>query len=185
MRCVPLALAAALALTLPAAAQAASLTTYDAVRAGLMAVWADLPLTARYVTLTDGPASGYGVYRPRDGKSVAPGETVYVYFELLGYGFARNADGTQTSRIDVDLELLDDKGNVLASRQNVTQLNPVTRAVPLETYLSLSGTLGNFAPGDYTMRYRLHDRVAAKEGTAEVAITLVTAEPAPASSSAE
>ena len=47
----------AVALSLPSAAFAeTSLTAYEAARQALLAIWTELPLTARNATLTDGPA---------------------------------------------------------------------------------------------------------------------------------
>lgn len=164
-------LAAGLVLT-PVSVPAASPTSYDAVRDGLLAVWAEMPLSARHVTLTDGPATGFGAYSPRADAAYAPGDKIYVYFELAGYGFADDADGFTRTDVDVDLELRDGKGNVVASRQGIATLALHAREKPLESYLSLSGSLGAFPPGDYTLRYLLHDRIGGKEGEAAVTMTL-------------
>jgi len=164
-------LAAGLVLT-PVAVPAAGSASYDAVRDGLLAVWAEMPLSARHVTLTEGPATGFGAYSPRAQARYAPGDKIYVYFELAGYGFADDADGFTRTDVDVDLELRDGKGNVVASRQGIATLALHAREKPLESYLSLSGSLGAFPPGAYTLRYLLHDRIGGKEGEAAVTVTL-------------
>ena len=52
-----LGLGAALLVPVPALAET-SLTAFDAARQALLSIWAELPLTARNVTLTDGTPSG-------------------------------------------------------------------------------------------------------------------------------
>ena len=172
MRPAPLALLLAAGFGLLANWAVAADDPFTAVRSGLEAVWAAMPLTAANVTLTDGPATGFGAYTTRAGQSYGPGDKIYVYFELRGYGFATDSAGLATTQVDVDLELRDGKGNVVASRQGIATLALRSREKPLESYLSLSGSLGAFPPGDYTLRYLLHDRISGKEGEAAVTVTL-------------
>src|SRR4051812_20146230 len=109
------AVAIALALAVPAPAFAqSSLTAYDAARQALLAVWAELPLSVRSITLTEGTATGYGNYKPREGKSYQIGEPIHVYLEVLGYGWKDNGDGTTSELLDADLNLIDAGGATIA-----------------------------------------------------------------------
>lgn len=169
---------------LPAFAQT-SLSAYEAARQALLAVWAELPLTVRNVTLTTEAARGYGNYTPRDSQSYALGEQIHVYVEVLGYGWKDNGDGTTSELLDADLSLVDTSGQTLASQAKFLSADIRSREKLLETYLTLDATLTSFSPGDYLLRYVLHDLAGGKEATFEVPITLTgpaaSSEEAPAS----
>ncbi|MEQ1770362.1 MAG: hypothetical protein ABL879_11035 [Devosia sp.] len=169
-----IAIVAALLAPLPAAAEA-SITSYDAVRGALLSIWEELPLTARNATLTEGAATGYGAYAPAADASFAAGETINVYVEVLGYGFARNADGTQSIKLDADLFLLGKDGVTLARQDKFLSTDLRARGPRLETYLAFTANLSGFAPGDYRLSYRLTDAVSGKVTTFELPITLTAA----------
>ena len=164
----------AFVLSLPAPAFAdASLTAYEAARTALLAIWAELPLTVRNATLTNGPATGYGNYVQHEGSSYKPGEQIHVYVEVLGYGWKDNGDGTQSELLDADLSLISASGATLATQEKFLSANIKSREKLLETYLTLDATLTSFEPGAYKLQYLLHDRAAGKDTTFEVPITLV------------
>lgn len=178
--------ALALGLMLPAPVFAdTSLTAYDAARQALLAIWKELPLTVRNVTLTAEPAAGYGNYTPHEGSEYKLGEQIHVYVEVLGYGWQDNGDGTQSELLDADLSLVSASGATLATQEKFLSANIKSREKLLETYLTLDATLTSFEPGAYKLQYLLHDRAAGKDTTFEVPITLVAADAsgAPASSS--
>ena len=183
-RVVAAALALSLALPLPVFADT-SLTAYEAARQALLAIWKELPLTVRNVTLTDTPASGYGNYTPHAGSEYTLGEQIHVYVEVLGYGWKDNGDDTQSELLDADLSLISASGATLATQEKFLSANIKSREKLLETYLTLDATLTSFDPGAYKLQYLLHDRAGGKDTTFEVPITLVAADAsgAPASSS--
>ena len=176
---------AALLLPLPAGAET-SLTAYEAARQALLSIWAELPLTVRNTTLTEGPATGYGNYTPRSGSEFKAGEKIEVYVEVLGYGWKDNGDGTQSELLDADLNLLNATGQTVASQEKFLTADIKSRQKLLETYLTLDATLTSFEPGAYKLQYVLHDRAGGKDATFEVPITLTgdAASSAPASSDA-
>ena len=173
------ALAVTLALPGPAFAET-SLTAYEAARQALLAIWAELPLTVRNVTLTAAPGEGYGNYTPRAGSEYQVGEQIHVYVEVLGYGWKDNGDGTQSELLDADLNLLNSQGTTVATQPKFLSADIKSRARLLETFLTLDATLTSFDPGAYKLQYVLHDRAGGKDATFEVPITLV---PGDASSS--
>ncbi|MEO6011985.1 MAG: hypothetical protein ABIQ30_00155 [Devosia sp.] len=170
-----LTVALALGAPLPALAES-SMTSFEAARTALLAVWAELPLTVRNVTLTDGAAPSYGNYTPRAGQSFVLGDKINVYVEVLGYGWVDNGDGTTSELLDADLNLLDTKGTTIASQAKFLSANIKSRGKLLETYLTLDATLTDFDPGEYRLQYVLHDLAGGKDATFEVPITL-TAKP--------
>lgn len=167
-----IALAASLWAPLPALAET-SMTAFDAARTAMLAVWAELPLTVRNVTLTTENATGYGDYTPYEGTSVKIGQTIHVYLEVLGYGWKDNGDGTLSELLDADLNLIDASGATVASQAKFLTADIRSRHQLLETYLTLEATLTDFDPGEYTLRYVLHDVAGGKETSFDVPITLV------------
>jgi hypothetical protein len=163
-----------LSLAGPAVAQT-SLSSYEAARQALLAVWAELPLTARNPALTEGVALGYGNYTPRATNSYGPGDPIHVYVEVLGYGWKDNGDGTQSELLDADLNLVDANGRMVASQEGFLSANIRSRDKLLETYLTLDATLTSFPAGNYTLQYVLHDRAAGKDATFEIPIVLTEA----------
>ena len=166
-----LALAALLAAPAPVFAQS-SMAAYDAARTALLAIWAELPLSVRGVTLTTATAVGYGNYTPHEGQSFKIAEPIHVYVEVFGYGWKDNGDGTTSELLDADLNLLDSAGTTIASQAKFLSANIVSRERLLETYLTLEATLTDFEPGEYKLQYVLHDLAAGKDTTFEVPITL-------------
>lgn len=172
MRSILAALALALGLSGPAFAES-SITAYDAARQALVAIWADLPLTVRNVTITEGAATRYGDYTPAPDNTVTAGQPVHIYAEVLGYGWRDNGDGTLSERLEADLSLLDSARTTIASKQNFLSIDIRSRQKLLETFLTLDATLSAFAPGDYTLQYALRDTAGGKQTTFEVPIRLV------------
>ncbi|MEQ1902073.1 MAG: hypothetical protein ABL866_15235 [Devosia sp.] len=171
------ALVAAALLLAPIPAQAqASIASYDAVRAGLEAVWADLPLTVRNATLTDGAASGYGAYTPATATGYKPGEAIHVYVELLGYGWRENADGTWSVLLDVDLNLKNAAGEIVASQLKFLSADLRSRTRNLETFVAFTATLTDFPAGDYQLDYVVHDRAGGEDTEFALPVTLAGAE---------
>jgi hypothetical protein len=166
--------AALLFAPLPALSQS-SLQTYDAVRAGLEAVWADLPLTVRNATLTEGAATGYGAYTPASVNRYKPGEAIHVYVELLGYAWRANADGTYSVLVDVDLSLKNTAGEVVASQLKFLSADLRSRTRNLETFVAFTATLTDFPAGDYTLDYAVHDRAGGEDAAFSLPITLTAA----------
>ena len=179
--------AAGLALLLcgPAPAFAdASFTAYEAARTALLAIWGELPLTARNATLTDGPATGYGNYTPHEGASFTSGEKIQLYVEVLGYGWKDNGDGTVSELLYADLNLVNAQGTTVASKAKFLSADIRSRTKLLETYLTLDAKLTGFDPGQYTLQYVLHDLTTSKDATFQVPVTLLAGDAAPAASSA-
>lgn len=175
-------LALALVLPVPAFAEA-SLTAYEAARTALLAIWAELPLTVRNATLTDGPATGYGNYTQHQGSEFKAGEKIHLYVEVLGYGWKDNGDGTTSELLDADLNLLNAQGATVASQAKFLSANIKSREKLLETFLTLDATLTSFAPGDYKLQYALRDLAGNKQTTFEVPITLTPADAPPSDAS--
>jgi hypothetical protein len=170
-RFVSAAMAAALLLPLPAAAQT-SLSAYQAVREALVAVWDELPLSIANAGFVSAPPLGFGQYTPREGSKFALDEPVSVYAELYGYGVETRADGSYARRLSADLALLDAGGALRANQLDFWNSEEVFAHRPLEMHLSFSATLSAFEPGAYTLRFTLHDLAGGKETSFDLPIQL-------------
>jgi hypothetical protein len=167
------ALATALLLAPVAARADSDLAAYDAARQALLVIWAGMPLTIRNATLTEREPAGYGDYAARDGNSYAPGDTIHVYAEVLGYGWRDNGDGTVSKLLDADLSLLNANGDVVASKQKFLSTDARSRQKLMESDLAFNITLSAFAPGDYKLRFAVHDRAGNKDASFDLPVTLV------------
>ena len=167
--------AATLLAPMPAIAQT-SLTAYDAVRDALIAVWDELPLSVRNATLVEGTPRGFGQYERRSGNSFKPDEAVTVYAELYGYGVTTRASGGYIRSLSADLALVDATGAVRANQIGFWSSEDVFEARPLEMHLSFSATLSAFPPGDYTLRFTVHDTQFGEQTSFDVPIVLAGAD---------
>jgi hypothetical protein len=169
---VSAALAALLvAAPLPAFAQT-SLSAYDAVHSALVAVWDELPLSVRNVTLVREAPRGFGQYERRVGNSFAADEPVTVYAELYGYGVTLPANGGYMRELSADLALLDSTGAVRANQIGFWSETEKFESRPLEMSLGFSATLSAFSPGDYTLRFTVHDGSSDETVSFDVPITI-------------
>jgi hypothetical protein len=167
--------AATLLAPLPASAET-SLTAYDAVRRALVAVWDELPLTVRNATLVKGTPKGFGQYDRRAGNSFKPDEAVTVYAELYGYGVTSKASGGYVRELSADLALVDGTGAVRANQIGFWSSEEEFEQRPLEMHLSFSATLSAFPPGDYTLRFTVHDTQFGEQTSFDVPIVLAGAD---------
>jgi hypothetical protein len=162
---------ASLLAPLPATAET-SLSAYDAVRAALIAVWEELPLSVRNATLVTGTPKGFGQYERRSGNSFKPDEAVTVYAELYGYGVTTRASGGFVRELSADLALVDTTGAVRANQIGFWQSAEEFDVRPLEMHLSFSATLSAFPAGDYLLRFTVHDKVSGKQTSFDIPIVL-------------
>lgn len=156
---------------LPALADA-SLSTYEAVRTALIAVWDEMPLTIRNATPVSAPPRGFAQYERRAGRSFKPDEPVTVYAELYGYGVTLKANGGYIRQLSADLALVDATGAVRANQIGFWSSSDEFETRPLEMHLSFSATLSAFPAGDYTLRFTVHDTAFSESVSFDVPITL-------------
>jgi len=156
---------------LPVAAET-SLSAYDAVREALVAVWDELPLSVRNATLVEGTPKGFGQYKRRASNSFKPDEPVTVYAELYGYGVTLPATPGYIRELSADLALVDAAGAVRANQIGFWSSSERFETRPLEMHLSFSATLSAFPPGDYVLRFTVHDKATDKQTSFDLPITL-------------
>lgn len=156
---------------LPAAAES-SLAAYDAVRQALVTVFEELPLSIRNATLVTGTPKGLGQYERRGDRVFTPDEPVVVYAELYGYGVTSKASGGYVRDLSADLALVDGTGAVRANQIGFWGSSEAFDIRPLEMHLSFSATLSAFPPGDYLLRFTVHDKASGKQTSFDIPMTL-------------
>ena len=157
---------------LPVAA-VTSLSAYDAVREALVTVFEELPLSVRGATLVTGTPKGLGQFQRRSGNAFKPDEPVTVYAELYGYGVGAKASGGYVRNLRADLALVDATGAVRANQIGFWQSSEEFSYRPLEMQLSFSATLSAFPPGEYVLRFTVHDDTTDKQVSFDIPIVLV------------
>ena len=163
--------AGALLAPLPTAAET-SLSAYDAVRQALIAVFEELPLSVRNATLVTGTPKGFGQYERRTDRAFTPDQPVTVYAELYGYGVTSKASGGFVRDLSADLALVDSTGAVRANQIGFWSSSEQFAIRPLEMHLSFSATLSAFPPGDYLLRFTVHEKAFGKQVSFDIPITL-------------
>ncbi len=155
-----------LAFLLVGVQQAAAQTLADvqAAERKLDDVWLKTPLTFRKTLLAD-KVSGFGVYTERAGNVYAPGDSVLVYSEPVGYGWQDNGDGTYAFGFNVDLLIKSPDGSILGGKENFQKITLTSRARNHEFLLTLRLTPDGFPVGDYILQYTIHDIVTGKTAT--------------------
>lgn len=132
-----------------------------------------LPLTVgKAVFVTERP-KGYGAYKPRKEPVFEPGEPLITYVELIGLNWQRQDDGLQHSNFTVDFELIDSKGEILASQKNFGTFSFAGYARNQEMYTHLTLDIDGAAPGAYRLRYTVNDTLGQKTTSVEQPFTVV------------
>ncbi|ATN34128.1 hypothetical protein ACO34A_09955 [Rhizobium sp. ACO-34A] len=132
-----------------------------------------LPLTVgKAVFVTERP-KGYGAYKPRKEPVFEPGEPLITYVELIGLNWKREEDGLQHSNFTVDFELIDSKGETLASQKNFGTFSFAGYARNQEMYTHLTLDIDGAAAGAYRLRYTINDTLAQKSTSVEQPFTVV------------
>ena len=138
-----------------AAGDAAALVA--TLREALHGAWLEAPLHVRTAVLARDSGRGYGLHRPREDNRYAPGESILIYVEPVGYGYRRDGE-TWRFGFDTDLLVLDEAGKVLGGQEDMMRVELESRNPVTEFNLDLTYTLTGLAPGVYVLRTTLRDR---------------------------
>lgn len=147
------ALAAALLLAAPVAAQDDPLA---AAEAAVAAAWAGTPLTIRNVKFAT-EITSYGIYAEKQGAVFAPGEPIIVYGEPVGYGYRDNGDGTWSFGFSFDYVVKSIDGDILGGKEGFQTYESTSHQQNREFLLNLTLALSGAQPGSYVLEYVAHD----------------------------
>jgi hypothetical protein len=103
------------------------------------------------------PAAGFGIFDARGSASFQPGEPILIYAEPRGYGYGVKGEGVEEIAFDIDLQVLDSAGKLLADKPGLLRLGFLTRAHNREFMANLRYDLAGLGPGDYRLRTTFRD----------------------------
>jgi hypothetical protein len=124
------------------------------------AFWAASPLQLRVVTFADSVA-GYGDYAARADAVFRNGDTLRLYFEPIGYGFAPDGEGVKAG-LTVDVEIRTPGGLILGSATDFARLEWKGRRPMHEVHATVETRLPFLKSGDYLLLLTLRDQGSAK-----------------------
>ena len=119
-------------------------------------LWEKRPLGISSALFVQKPATGYGLYLPRENSEFRKDEPIFVYLQPVGYGYARSEDLFRIA-LTADFELRTPSGQVLAEQQAFSRLSLESRAPNREFQASFSFTFEGLEPGRYTLLLRIRD----------------------------
>ncbi|WP_157739103.1 hypothetical protein [Labrenzia sp. VG12] len=121
-------------------------------------VWAASDLAFTEVTFTDGAATGYGQYTPRENTVFNDQEALTVYAEPVGYAFRQ--DGSSYSyELTASFKLLNLSGQVLAEQENFATFAGSGRTKKRELSAALTFQFSGLPVGDYKLETRFEDEI--------------------------
>lgn len=134
------------------------------------AFWIASPLQLRVVAFADA-VKGFADYQPRKEATFKKGETMLLYLEPFGFGFAPGGDGFR-SAIAADVELRTPGGLILGKAEDFARLEWTGRSKMHEVHATIAMPVPDIKPGDYRLLIKLKDQVAPKSATLELPFTI-------------
>lgn len=135
------------------------------------AFWAALPLQLRVIAFADSVA-GYGNYVARPDTQFRKGDTVRIYFEPVGYGFAPDGGGVRAA-ISIDVEIRTPGGLILGSADDFARLEWKARTPMHEVHATVATPLPDLKPGEYLLLLTLRDQGSDKSEEVTLPFTVV------------
>ena len=127
--------------------------------------------------LIDGPASGFGVFEPRDSNVYVTGEPVYAYVELYGYSMSPQPSGAVQLLFDVSFTLESMDGEQITNDMvPMGDIRLETFSDPIDGYFHLTYWVTG-ATGAYNLRTHVTDRASGQ--MAVFTLPVVFADPSP------
>ena len=128
-----------------------------ALEEAMNAVTEARPFGVRRAILVDGEVEGFGAAAERVDNAYGPEETVTLYVEPVGYDFA-GEEGAYTVELSGDYALLSPSEQILLVGQaDFARFDFEAETRTQDLFLTISYTLRDLRPGDYTIVTRLND----------------------------
>ncbi|ADZ71874.1 hypothetical protein [Polymorphum gilvum] len=137
----------------------------------LDAAWDAAPLAFTAATFVREPASGYGQYEPLASSVFRSDETLVVYAEPVGYGFAAGQDGFGIE-LKAGFELRTPGGQVLLRDDGFATLGRSTRTRSREFHATLSFRFDGLPAGSYVLATTLTDIVGSSSASFELPFSI-------------
>lgn len=114
--------------------------------------------------LVDGPASGFGMFEPRQGNRYAPGDPVYAYVEIYGFSLTEQASGANQLLFDVDFTLDSLDGRQMTdSMIDMGEVRIESYSAPIDGFFHLTYRVTG-AEGAFNLRTHVTDRASGQSG---------------------
>lgn len=128
-----------------------------------------LPLRLSEPILCD-KITAFRVYEPKPRKPHRPGERSFVYVEIAGVEFKKQADGTVGCNLNFGLELRDDLQTVVWSEPDYGAYSPTFQGPVDAVHASITFWLpNNLRDGRYHLVITARERATKREGASSVA----------------
>ena len=153
------------------------MTTLEAARDAYLAAWNQTEFNATFSTFIQPfSAGGYGVYQEHN-SVFAPGESMVLYVEPVGYDFKRVPDNRGNTlylmNMTADYTISDANGTTLAMIKGVPVGSIISHRPNTELFLELSLTQQSpFPEGDYLITYVVTDKVSGEKFALEKHVTV-------------
>jgi hypothetical protein len=140
-----------------AAGSAAAPKSLDEAKAAFEEAWVRSPLRIEHGTFITEAATAYGSYDRRPDNIFKPGETLVAYMEPEGYSWKPIDGDLKGTEISVDMLLSDKHGTVIADRKSFLSKSFKAHGNFMGLFFNVNLHLNGLTPGDYAVRYTLHD----------------------------
>lgn len=126
--------------------------------------WTASGLAFTEVTFTDGAATGYGQYTPRDNTVFTDKEALTVYAEPVGYAFKQDGS-SYTYELTASFKLLNLSGQVLAEQENFATFAGSGRSKKRELSAALTFQFSGLPVGEYKLETRFEDEIGGNQSS--------------------
>jgi hypothetical protein len=127
--------------------------------------WEETPLTQKTVVFVTRKPTAYGAYDVRPNNVFKPNEPVLTYAEPVGYMWKTVGPDTYQFGLNIDFLIMAPDGKVLGGKENFMHYAQVSHERNTELMLNLTLSVNGAPPGDYIVRYTLHDQNSNKIST--------------------
>jgi hypothetical protein len=147
-------------------------TAIAALQDALDAVRTEAPLSMEPFVIVSRPAALFGDIMPRKGASFAGTDELLFYMEPKNLVYKKDAGGAYAPGFDIDLEVIDAEGDVVASKKKFGSFKFASKSRLQDIYVNLTVTLNGAPAGDYKVRFTVRDINSDKVVQVEKPITM-------------
>ena len=127
-----------------------------------------LPFAIGKAVFVAAEPAGYAMYEPKQDSVFKPGETLVSYIEPVGLTWKEaSAKGKLETRFTVDLDIVNPKGEVLATRKAFGDFTFTGYLRNQEIYATLTVDVSGAPAGDYVLRFRFNDINSGKSASVD------------------
>jgi hypothetical protein len=142
-----------------------TLQDLQASKDAYLKAWEATPLTQKTVVFVTSKPTAYGAYDVRPNNIFKPNEPVLTYAEPVGYLWKTVAPGTYQFGLNIDFLIMSPDGKVLGGKENFMHYAQASHERNTELMLNLTLSVNGAPPGDYIVRYTVHDQNSNKVST--------------------